>query len=105
MFCLWREFFFCFFKQKPAYELRISDWSSDVCSSDLLARVAWGADAGHVVAGAVQDGAAMVAVFPAGAAVAGRDVNIGRDPRDRSEERRVGTEGVSKCSFRWSPEH
>src|SRR3546814_1380059 len=25
-----------FFKQKPAYELRISDWSSDVCSSDLL---------------------------------------------------------------------
>src|SRR3546814_5726466 len=27
-----------FFKQKTAYELRISDWSSDVCSSDLLAR-------------------------------------------------------------------
>src|SRR3546814_4910415 len=28
-------FFFFFFKQKPAYEMRISDWSSDVCSSDL----------------------------------------------------------------------
>src|SRR3546814_1027118 len=28
-------FFFCF-KQKTAYEMRISDWSSDVCSSDLL---------------------------------------------------------------------
>src|SRR3546814_9211927 len=28
--------FFFFFKQKPAYEMRISDWSSDVCSSDLL---------------------------------------------------------------------
>src|SRR3546814_4799305 len=27
----------CFFKQKTAYEMRISDWSSDVCSSDLLA--------------------------------------------------------------------
>src|SRR3546814_19227133 len=27
---------FCFFKQKTAYELRISDWSSDVCSSDLI---------------------------------------------------------------------
>src|SRR3546814_8897088 len=27
-----------FFKQKTAYEMRISDWSSDVCSSDLLAR-------------------------------------------------------------------
>src|SRR3546814_9741988 len=31
VFCL----FFFFFKQKTAYELRISDWSSDVCSSDL----------------------------------------------------------------------
>src|SRR3546814_10819044 len=30
---------FFFFKQKTAYEMRISDWSSDVCSSDLLARV------------------------------------------------------------------
>src|SRR3546814_9423939 len=35
--CLWIfEFdFFFFFKQKTAYEMRISDWSSDVCSSDL----------------------------------------------------------------------
>src|SRR3546814_5111830 len=31
--------FFCF-KQKTAYEMRISDWSSDVCSSDLLRRAA-----------------------------------------------------------------
>src|SRR3546814_3163280 len=30
----WHRFFF--FKQKTAYEMRISDWSSDVCSSDLL---------------------------------------------------------------------
>src|SRR3546814_4318968 len=29
--------FFFFFKQKTAYEMRISDWSSDVCSSDLTA--------------------------------------------------------------------
>src|SRR3546814_1386091 len=29
----------CFFKQKTAYEMRISDWSSDVCSSDLFARL------------------------------------------------------------------
>src|SRR3546814_8896071 len=28
-------FIICFFKQKTAYEMRISDWSSDVCSSDL----------------------------------------------------------------------
>src|SRR3546814_3617518 len=30
--------FFFFFKQKTAYEMRISDWSSDVCSSDLVRR-------------------------------------------------------------------
>src|SRR3546814_8005150 len=33
------EWFFFFFKQKTAYEMRISDWSSDVCSSDLARRV------------------------------------------------------------------
>src|SRR3546814_8113972 len=31
--------FFVFFRQKTAYEMRISDWSSDVCSSDLVERV------------------------------------------------------------------
>src|SRR3546814_4487583 len=31
-------FLFFFFKQKTAYEMRISDWSSDVCSSDLAAK-------------------------------------------------------------------
>src|SRR3546814_2663902 len=33
--CLWSMLCFFFFKQKTAYEMRISDWSSDVCSSDL----------------------------------------------------------------------
>src|SRR3546814_1166169 len=33
------SFVLFFFKQKTAYELRISDWSSDVCSSDLHARI------------------------------------------------------------------
>src|SRR3546814_7426509 len=35
MFCVWFIFVFFCFKQKTAYEMRISDWSSDVCSSDL----------------------------------------------------------------------
>src|SRR3546814_10747264 len=39
-------FVFFFFKQKTAYEMRISDWSSDVCSSDLLQPIAAGADDG-----------------------------------------------------------
>src|SRR3546814_1043024 len=34
--CVGLCFCFFFFKQKTAYEMRISDWSSDVCSSDLL---------------------------------------------------------------------
>src|SRR3546814_9807491 len=34
--CFW---FLFFFKQKTAYEMRISDWSSDVCSSDLVVAV------------------------------------------------------------------
>src|SRR3546814_118775 len=39
MFCfLFVVFVFFFFKQKTAYEMRISDWSSDVCSSDLSRR-------------------------------------------------------------------
>src|SRR3546814_4601097 len=35
---------FFFFKQKTAYEMRISDWSSDVCSSDLNDSSNWGAE-------------------------------------------------------------
>src|SRR3546814_8737288 len=37
MLCSWCGLIFFFFKQKTAYEMRISDWSSDVCSSDLAA--------------------------------------------------------------------
>src|SRR3546814_17907950 len=36
-------FYYFVFKQKTAYEMRISDWSSDVCSSDLLAWVVFAA--------------------------------------------------------------
>src|SRR3546814_5773167 len=37
--CFWLFFFVFFFKQKTAYEMRISDWSSDVCSSDLRVQI------------------------------------------------------------------
>src|SRR3546814_9786868 len=36
---IWMSRFVVFFKQKTAYEMRISDWSSDVCSSDLVNRM------------------------------------------------------------------
>src|SRR5881392_1871427 len=47
---LFMYFFFFFFKQKTAYEITHSDWSSDVCSSDLLAPagVAGTGGQGHV---------------------------------------------------------
>src|SRR3546814_13454108 len=44
-----------FFKQKTAYEMRISDWSSDVCSSDLLIRL----DSDRAVANARRHGQFM----------------------------------------------
>src|SRR3546814_8117453 len=82
---------FFFFKQKTAYEMRISDWSSDVCSSDLLD--ALDADAAGTVEHRLQHLAAEAAAA------------IGQiEPHaDRSEERRVGKECVSTCRSRWSP--
>src|SRR3546814_3476859 len=81
---------FFFFKQKTAYEMRISDWSSDVCSSDLI----------QVGAHAVQ---ALILVWPP----AGDVMHGGNGMRvvGRSEERRVGKECVSTCRSRWSPYH
>src|SRR3546814_18601735 len=77
---------FFFFKQKTAYEMRISDWSSDVCSSDLIlepddAKAArdLGAD-GIVVSnhgGRQLDGAlSTAAALPAIAEAVGRDLTI-----------------------------
>src|SRR3546814_5327873 len=41
--------YFFFFKQKTAYEMRISDWSSDVCSSDLLVSAPVTDDQGRLI--------------------------------------------------------
>src|SRR3546814_5620049 len=83
---------FLFFKQKTAYEMRISDWSSDVCSSDLLPGVQRRPGRG--------DNPVLRSL---------RRIDVRHDqiqPRaGRSEERRVGKECVSTCRFRWSPNH
>src|SRR3546814_2024902 len=111
-------FFVFFFKQKTAYEMRISDWSSDVCSSDLRA-----ADRHHQ--------ATLAAISRDARAYPVRPVSKRRDPNPtfdlfiplmndlplkdqrevmerpffRSEERRVGKECVSTCRSRWSRDH
>src|SRR3546814_2343508 len=77
------EFGCFFFKQKTAYEVRISDWSSDVCSSDLLG-----------IAYEVGNVAAVRPRHHTNPAILAR-----------SEERRVGKECVSTCRSRWSPYH
>src|SRR3546814_8228687 len=47
-------FFFFFFKQKTAYEMRIIDWSSDVCSSDLLSKYDFPGDDTPIIKGSAK---------------------------------------------------
>src|SRR3546814_5099486 len=71
-----------FFKQKTAYEMRISDWSSDVCSSDLPGKRALGRDEPRMIGGAERH----FACAPGQQA----DINhpaIGRPPRPRPQQR------------------
>src|SRR3546814_16892019 len=115
--------------------MRISDWSSDVCSSDLVrAELPLRAEAAVEVA-VVLEQAVTVVAFVAGQriafqalrqrgaragfdavaievqAAAGVELLVGNareqvgPGRDRSEERRVGTECVRPYRCRWSPTH
>src|SRR3546814_1923946 len=105
MSCSW-FFFFFFFKQNTAYEMRISDWSSDVCSSDLalLIAVEMIPDLVRTVGNVTMDVAATTAIArmgPASDAVSEAADGYGGGEDDaRSEERRVGKECVSMCSSR-----
>src|SRR3546814_7901163 len=96
-----------FFKQKTAYELRISDWSSDVCSSDLNAVQFIGKFEEAVVAEARRqgvDGVVCGHIHTAEMRMIDGVLYI-NDGDWRSEERRVGKECVSTCRSRWSPYH
>src|SRR3546814_7765047 len=97
----------CVFKQKAAYEGRISDWSADVCSSDLTGT-------GLLAAGRVPGLAAMetgrvVRRHHRRAAYSGMAAaplaSMAAAQAARSEERRDGKECVSTCRSRWSPYH
>src|SRR3546814_15483182 len=100
--------------------MRISDWSSDVCSSDLLLRSLRKMTAEDVKAHSVKGQYTAGAVN--GEAVAGYADELGRPSNTEtfvalkafidnwrwkggSEERRVGKECVSTCRSRWSPYH
>src|SRR3546814_2961435 len=109
--------FFFFVKQKTAYEMRISDWSSDVCSSDL--------DANSDTVRMIYDKLGRMTERRVNGLVTGSwhydnpaadkglgllDYEDNHAVRDgvglrRSEERRVGKECVSTGRSRWSPHH
>src|SRR3546814_12029326 len=102
---------FFFFKQKTAYEMRISDWSSDVCSSDLnrgpgmsnRARTVARSLASQVTRIAMES--PMIPKTRSGHPMDPKVTAVNRRRTQRSEERRVGKECVSTCRSRWSPYH
>src|SRR3546814_18335703 len=120
---------FFFFKQKTAYEMRISDWSSDVCSSDLFSKYGPRSSWVRISCGVPRAAIAMSTRFSRSRRVASGTEEVGR-ARDmgavskfveelcdygrfwsngnfnqnfqkviRTEERRVGKECVSTCRF------
>src|SRR3546814_3480860 len=80
--------FFLFFKQKTAYEMRISDWSSDVCSSDLLGLAP--GDNDFVVVGETPD-----TMLAAGFKPVGRDFPVFLHPQTNEEHALARTERKS----------
>src|SRR3546814_17163367 len=112
-----------FFKQKTAYEMRISDWSSDVCSSDLLGNTTVELSIGKAPLIAIDDflvkvpdswreeqlfDQQLVAVPEIGILILGHGTVpylLKPVSRPRSEERRVGKECARTCRSRWSPYH
>src|SRR3546814_18860999 len=93
--------------------MRISDWSSDVCSSDLVAGLRHGVEVGaagvelgvHVGHLALDELELTDALAKLLAVVDVGHHHIEACLHDRSEERRVGKECVSTCRSRWSTYH
>src|SRR3546814_6433845 len=113
---------FCF-KQKSAYEMRIRDWSSDVCSSDLevmfrspcvfieyfknpeaTAETKTADGWVHTGDAGFFDDKGHLKIIDRAKDV-GRLNNGGLFAPKRSAERRVGKDCVSKCRSRWAPDH
>src|SRR3546814_15295949 len=98
--------------------MRISDWSSDVCSSDLLSDRKVASAAWTSVRALLERARRLAALgtsceIPSRAIVMLSSTKLPAGGPDtgklsipsRSEERRVGKESVSTCRYRWSPYH
>src|SRR3546814_11734693 len=105
--CLFFWFLFVFFfKQKTAYEMRISDWSSDVCSSDLPPVVARSGYCAPDRSGCNSSGVDMIlAVVLALAAQANPEPEIvmDRKRREAASTRNAETKTLSKPTFTQPP--
>src|SRR3546814_13731369 len=86
--------------------MRISDWSSDVCSSDLLTPILYNL-VSHVLTctGVGRNPFTRERLFAGSIASHRGDAAALRRAALRSEARRVGNECVSTCRSRWSPYH
>src|SRR3546814_9704206 len=107
------------FKQKTSYDMRISDWSSDVCSSDLLLKAerSMVQKSGYFARSAPANPGdlrliqsmvdlAVESALNAVSGVTGHDEDqAGRLRTIRSEQRSVGQECVSTCRSGWSNHH
>src|SRR3546814_16359786 len=110
---------FFFFKQKTAYEMRISDWSSDVCSSDLIVSTGFCAPS-RKTRRSFNEGTSVMAdqkirirlkafdhrlIDRSASEIVDTAKRTGAQVRGpiRSEARRVGKECVSTCRSRWAP--
>src|SRR3546814_5865926 len=119
-------FFVFFFKQKTSYEMRISDWSSDVCSSDLGKLHVAQAPGREPLATGTLNVSGSYQRYGKPLTIRHARLTYTRSPLDnpaldiraertvdaqmvgvqvRSEARRVGKERVSTCRSRWSPYH
>src|SRR3546814_7358282 len=110
-------FIFLFFKQKTAYEMRISDWSSDVCSSDLGVECSLKSKSvrskivktnlkkyGHEnpsSADSVKKKRLKTMQDRYEVNNPSQIADVKEKKKQRSEERRVGKECVSTCRSRW----
>src|SRR3546814_5291881 len=107
----WLHLFMFVVKKKTAYEMRISDWSAELCSSDLPGKGA-GANCSRMSSSvcsrlrtrAIHD-RRWLAVGQGHSAIPNSCPAFTCALPLRSEERRVGKECVSTCRSRWSPYH
>src|SRR3546814_2979883 len=103
---------FFFYNQETAYEMRISDWSSDVCSSDLArdpvldeAFTDYGVTIRERGSEAYYSSESDCITMPPFDSFTSGNAFYATLAHERSEERRVGKECVSTCRYRWSPYH